>query len=166
MLRDWWDSSAGLFGCFGFFIVLLCVAMWTMWQIMEFCDSRLGFCAHQSKTPDADCPRAEGLWVSRRMGVPTGRYVAADGNVALSRSLFAPATCQSEEARARCDQAREPRRIAVTDGRSSPSLGEVRHRYHHDAEGEQYPKPDRRSNQQACVHSRLPVATHRGSCAI
>ena len=36
MLRDWWDSSAGLFGCFGFFIVLLCVAMWTMWQIMEF----------------------------------------------------------------------------------------------------------------------------------
>lgn len=60
--------------------------------------------------------------------------------------------CQSEEARARCDQAREPRRIAVTDGRSSPSLGEVRHRYHHDAEGEQYPKPDRRSNQQACVH--------------
>ena len=82
----------------------------------------------------------------------TGRYVAADGNVALSRSLFAPATCQSEEARARCDQAREPRRIAVTDGRSSPSLGEVRHRYHHDAEGEQYPKPDRRSNQQACVH--------------
>jgi hypothetical protein len=35
MLRDWWDSSAGLFGCFAFFIVLLCVAMWIMWQIME-----------------------------------------------------------------------------------------------------------------------------------
>ena len=44
------------------------------------------------------------------------------------------------------------RRIAVTDGRSSPSLGEVRHRYHHDAKREQYPKPDRRSNRQACVH--------------
>lgn len=53
----------------------------------------------------------------------TGRYVAADGNVALSRSLFAPATCQSEEARARCDQAREPRRIAVTDGRSFFLIG-------------------------------------------
>jgi hypothetical protein len=35
MFRDWWDSAAGLFGCFGFFIVLLCVAMWIMWQIME-----------------------------------------------------------------------------------------------------------------------------------
>jgi hypothetical protein len=32
MLRDWWDSSAGLFGCFGFFIVLLCVAMWIMFS--------------------------------------------------------------------------------------------------------------------------------------
>jgi hypothetical protein len=152
MLRDWWDSSAGLFGCFGFFYRYAVRGDVDYVANHGVCDSRLGFCAHQSKTPDADCPRAEGLWVSRRMGVPTGRYVAADGNVALSRSLFAPATCQSEEARARCDQAREPRRIAVTDGRSSSSLGEVRHRYHHDAEGEQYPKPDRRSNQLACVH--------------
>jgi hypothetical protein len=89
----------------------------------------------------------------------TGRYVAADGNVALSRSLFAPATCQSEEARARCDQAREPRRIAVTDGRSSPSLGEVRHRYHHES-------PIGAPINKLASISRLPVATHRGSCAI
>lgn len=79
--------------------------------------------------------------------IRSGRY-----NVALSRSLVAPATCQSAEARARCDQAREPRRIAVTDGRSLFLIGRGTPRYHHDAEGEQYPKPDRRSNQQACVH--------------
>jgi hypothetical protein len=35
MLRDWWDSSAGLFGCFAFFIGILCVSVWIMWQIME-----------------------------------------------------------------------------------------------------------------------------------
>ena len=90
MLRDWWDSSAGLFGCFGFFYRYAVRGDVDYVANHGVCDSRLGFCAHQSKTPDADCPRAEGLWVSRRMGVPTGRYVAADGNVALSRSLFAP----------------------------------------------------------------------------
>ena len=96
----------------------------------------------------------------------TGRYVAADGNVALSRRLVAPATCQSEEARARCDQAREPRRIAVTDGRSLFLIGRYAIATITMPKASSIPSPIGAPINKLASISRLPVATHRGSCAI
>ena len=41
MIRDWLRSSMGVFGCFGICVGLFCLAVWMMWQIMEFDGSRL-----------------------------------------------------------------------------------------------------------------------------